>query len=52
LSPSKVDHAIGELGWVVTSESVIYRYATSNGATSSYSHEPLTGCTYQDSARW
>jgi hypothetical protein len=41
-----------DLGWFWTEEMVDYHYTTSNGAGSTYYHDPTTGLTYQDSAYW
>jgi len=41
-----------ELGWVWTEDLVHHSYTTSNGAASSYYHDPTTGLTYQVSAYW
>ena len=38
--------------WTWTEGMVGYHYRTSNGATSSFYHDPTTGLTYQKSAYW
>ena len=44
--------AFADLGWVWTEEMVSYHYTTSNGAGSTYYHDPTTRLTYQESAYW
>ena len=51
-SPGKLGTAIGPFGWVITPDTVTYDYSTSNGAVSSFYHDPTTGLTYQESAYW
>ena len=41
-----------DLGWVWTEGMVEYHYTTSNGAGSTFLHDPTTGKTYQVSAYW
>ncbi|MEC7582764.1 MAG: hypothetical protein VYE77_00470 [Planctomycetota bacterium] len=49
---SLVGKPIGPFDWVVTEDTVVYHYTMSNGATSTFYHDPTTGQTYQDSAHW
>jgi hypothetical protein len=51
-APRLIGKAIGPFGWVVTEDTVCYHFTTSNGAASTYYHDPTTGRTYQDSAYW
>ena len=44
--------AYADLGWEWIAGMVEYHYATSNGAGSTYLHDPATGLTYQVSAYW
>jgi len=48
----EIGKVIGRLGWVVTTDTVVYHYAASNGGLSSFYHDPVTGLTYQSSAHW
>ena len=41
-----------DLGWVWTEGMVEYHYTTSNGAGSTFLHDPTTGKTYQVSVYW
>lgn len=43
---------LGPFDWIVTENTVVYWYTTSNGAVSTFYHDPTTGRTYQDSAHW
>ena len=49
---AKIGKPIGRLGWVVTEDTVVYDYFTSNGGVSTFYHDPTTGSTYQSSAYW
>lgn len=51
-SPIEIGKPTGRLGFIVTAETVTYHYCTSNGAGTTYYHDPATGLTYQDSAYW
>ncbi len=52
VAPERIGKTIGPFGWVATEDTVYYSFATSNGAVSTYYHDPTTGRTYQDSAYW
>ena len=50
--PDTIGNAIGPLGWIVTKNTVLYRYFASNGGAHEYYHDTKTGLTYQRSAYW
>lgn len=50
--PDTVGKVIGPLGWIVTEDTVSYRYCASNGGAHEYYHDTKTGLTYQSSAYW
>ena len=52
IAPDQVGKVIGPLGWIATKDAVVYSHWTSNGAASTYLHDPVTGLTYQVSAYW
>ena len=47
-----IGNVIGPLGWIVTENTVSYRYCASNGGAHEYYHDTKTGLTYQKSAYW
>jgi len=51
-SPKEIGNAIGPFGWKVTTDTVEYTCAASNGGAHHYYHDTKTGRTYQSSAYW
>ena len=50
--PKDIGNAIGQPGWVVTKDTVVYHYSAGNGGGHTYYHDPTTGRSYQISAYW
>ncbi len=50
--PEAIGTAIGPLGWVVTSDTVIHSQTASNGSVHEFHHDTKTGRTYQSSVYW
>ena len=52
VSAEKIGNKVGELGFSVTEDTVLYSYPASNGGMHNYYHDSKTGETYQESAYW
>ena len=50
--PGNAGDAVGQLGWIMTGNAVVYHCTASNGGVSSFYHDRDSGLTYQSSAYW